>query len=114
MISKGVLDELSPLEATVLKALSPGKKMKVRDVHAAVSRGRKVVLTSVAVMLDRLYEKRIVDREIETCRGGTRYIYFLRKSPDELEEEYLKGQVDSIISRFGDKAIVYFHKRFKK
>ncbi|MEW6035180.1 MAG: BlaI/MecI/CopY family transcriptional regulator [Candidatus Micrarchaeota archaeon] len=114
MIAKGVLEELSPLEAEVLKALLPGRKMKVRDVHASVSKRQKVVLTSVAVMLDRLHGKRLVDREIETCRGGTRYIYFLRKSPAEIEEEYLKGQVDGIISKFGDKAIAYFHKRFSE
>ncbi|MEW6721741.1 MAG: BlaI/MecI/CopY family transcriptional regulator [Candidatus Micrarchaeota archaeon] len=114
MISKGVLGELSPLEATVLKALLPGKRMKVREIHESVSRKQKVVLTSVAVMLDRLHEKKLVGREVETCRGGTRYIYFLRKSPDEIEEEYLKGQVDSIISKFGDKAIAYFHRRFSE
>ena len=114
MISKGVLEELSPLEATVLSAIKPGRRMRVREIHEAASKKQKVVLTSVAVMLDRLYGKKLVDREVETCRGGTRYLYFLRKSPDQIEEEYLKGQVDSIISRFGDKAIAYFHKRFSE
>jgi predicted transcriptional regulator len=114
MISKGVKENLSPLEAKVLEILLSGKKMKVRDVHAAVSKNEKVVLTSIAVMLDRLYEKHLVDREIETCRGGTRYIYFLKKSAEEIEEDYLKDQVDGIINKFGDKAVVYFHKRFSK
>ncbi len=114
MISKGVLEGLSPLEAEVFKTLLSGKRMKVREIYGAVSKRQKVVLTSVAVMLDRLYGKKLVDREIETCRGGTRYIYFLKKDPEQIEEEYLKDQVDGIISKFGDKAIAYFHKRFSE
>ncbi len=114
MISKGILDELSPLEAKVLTVLKPGDKMRVREIHAKVSTKEKIVLTSVAVMLDRLYEKKLVDRDIETCRGGTRYIYFLKKSPDEMEEDFLRAHVDELVSKFGDKALVYFHKRFSK
>lgn len=114
MLSKGVLEELSPLEAEVFTVLLTGKKMKVREVCAAVSKRQKVVLTSIAVMLDRLYEKKLVDRELETCRGGTRYLYLLKKNPAQIEEDYLKDKVDNIISKFGDKAIVYFHKRFSE
>ncbi len=114
MLTKGVLDELSPLEAKVLTVLVKGKDMKTKDVHAVISGSQKVALTSIAVMLDRLYEKGLVDRKIETCRGGTRYIYFLNKSPAQIEEDHLKMQVDNIISKFGTKAINYFNKRFSK
>ncbi len=113
-MSKGVLENLSPLEAETLKALPDGSRKKVREIHAQVCKRHKVPLTSVAVMLDRLYEKKLVGRGIETCRGGTRYIYFLKKSHDEIETDYLKADVDSIISKFGDKAVAYFHKRFSE
>ncbi len=112
MICKGVLENLSPLEADVLQVLLPGGKLKVREVHCVLK--QNVPLTSVAVMLDRLYEKKLVGREMETCRGGTRYIYFLMKTPTEIEDDYLKQNVDSIINKFGDKAVVYFHKRFSE
>ncbi|MEM2138357.1 MAG: BlaI/MecI/CopY family transcriptional regulator [Candidatus Anstonellaceae archaeon] len=111
-IPKGVLGGLSPLEAEVISAMAPGTKMKVREIHAVVARKHKAPLTSIAVMLDRLYSKKLVDRKIETCRGGTRYLYFLKKSHEQMEEDYLKAQVDSIITRFGDSAVAYFHKRF--
>lgn len=115
MISPGVLASLSPLEASVLTVLADGRAMKVREVHASLSRAggrRKVVLTSVAVMLDRLHGKGLVGRKIETCRGGTRYIYSLKKPAEQIEEDYLQQRVDALIGQFGDKATAYFHKRF--
>lgn len=114
MISKGILENLSPMEAEVLTVLLPDKKMKVKEIHAVASKKQKMLLTSVAVMLDRLHGKGLVGRQMETCRGGTRYIYFLKKSPDQMEEDYLKQNVDSLISKFGDNAVAYFHKRFAK
>ncbi len=114
MIPKGILENVSPLEAKVLEVLLPGEKMKVREVHQTLSKKQKVPFTSIAVILDRLYVKKLVDRNMETCRGGTRYIYFLKKNVNELEEDYLKQNVDRIISKFGDKAVAYFHKRFSE
>ena len=113
-ISRGVLEGLSPLEAEVLKGITPGKKMKVREIHALVAKRQKAPLTSIAGMLDRLYTKKLVDRTMETCRGGTRYLYFLRKSHEEMEEDSLKRNVDELVSKFGDRAAVYFHKRFSE
>ena len=112
MMSKGVLENVSPLEADVLRALEPGGKLKVKEVHAVVSKRHRAQVTSIAVMLDRLHSKKLVGRKMETCRGGTRYIYFLSKKPEEMEQDYLEKQVDSIISKFGDSAVAYFHKRF--
>ncbi len=110
MISEGVLEHLSPLEAEVLNILLPGRKMKVREIYEALK--QETPITSIAVMLDRLHEKNLVGRTVETCRGGTRYIYYLKKSEKEIEEKYLKENVDRIINKFGDSAISYFHKRF--
>ena len=65
---------LSPLEKDALRVLWPDKKLRVREIHKQLK--RKVALSSVAVILDRLHEKGVVNRCIETARGGVRYIYF--------------------------------------
>lgn len=113
-MTKGVMESLSPLEADVLTVLLNGQKMRVREIHAAMPKKQKVLLTSVAVMLDRLHAKGLVGRQMETCRGGTRYIYQLKKSLEQIEEDYLKVQVDGMVRQFGDKAVAYFHKRFSE
>ncbi|MBI4439958.1 BlaI/MecI/CopY family transcriptional regulator [Candidatus Woesearchaeota archaeon] len=103
---------LSPLESDVLSVIWPSKKMKVREVYSVLKPKRKVALSSVAVILDRLYEKSIVDREIQTCRGGLRYLYFPKKDRKEFEKSVVESTVNALIERFGKTAINYFNERF--
>lgn len=105
---------LSPLEGDVLRILWPDKKMKVRMIYEKLKGKRKVALSSVAVILDRLHERNIVEREIETGRGGVRYIYFPKKNKEEFEAEIVESTVNSLINKFGQTAISYFNERFSK
>ncbi len=104
---------LSPLESEILKVLWPGRKLKVREVYSKLKGKRKLALTSVAVLLDRLYDKGIVNRKIETGRGGIRYIYFPNKDKKEFEKSVVEAAVNSLISKFGSTAVNYFNERFK-
>lgn len=103
---------LSPLERSVLDVLWPDKKMRVREIHARLK--SKVALSSVAVILDRLHEKGIVSRDIETARGGARYIYQPSKSKKEFEKSIVEGAVNKLIETFGATAVSYFNDRFKE
>ena len=105
---------LSPLESDILKIIWPNKAMKVREIYSILKKDRKVALSSIAVILDRLHEKRIVDRKIETGRGGVRYIYFPLQSKKEFEKTVIEKTVDSLIQKFGSTAVSYFNERFKK
>ena len=67
---KGLETLLSPLEADVLKILWIEKKVRVRDVYGRLEGKRKVELTSVAVILDRLHKKKFWTRSIEVRRAG--------------------------------------------
>ncbi len=103
---------LSPLEALVLEALAGGQGLRTKDVYKLVKRKRKVALTSVAVMLDRLYSKGLVDRKVESCRGGHRYIYCASANTEKFEEKMLGSAVNKLIERFGSVAVSYFNERF--
>ncbi len=105
---------LSPLEADVLGIIWPDKSMKVREIYSILKKDRKVALSSVAVILDRLHEKSVVDRKIETGRGGVRYIYFPLQNKKEFEKTVIEKTVDSLIDKFGSTAVSYFNERFKK
>lgn len=103
---------LSPLERDVLKVLWPDRKMKVRHIFEQLKPGRKVALCSVAVILDRLHQKGIVDRNAETGRGGVRYVYFPVKDKKQFEASVIEDAVNSLIDRFGHSAVTYFNERF--
>ncbi len=105
---------LSPLEIDTLKILWPNRKMKVRQIYELLKPRRQVALTSVAVILDRLHEKGIVDREIETGRGGLRYLYFPKKNKKQFEKSVVEDTVNKLINKFGKTAITYFNERFPK
>ena len=103
---------LSPLESDVLKILWPNKKMRVREIHTKLK--SKVALSSVAVILDRLHDKQIVAREIETARGGVRYIYYPTKDKNAFEKSVIDKTVNKLIKTFGPNAVSYFNERFTK
>ena len=111
--SNGRFDVLSPLEADVLEVLWHSSELRVREIYRLLrQRGRKVALTSVAVILDRLFESGIVGRKIESARGGLRYVYSPKKDKRQFETSVVEGAVNRLIDKFGNVAISYFNERF--
>lgn len=107
-------DVLSPLESDVLAILWPDKQLKVRDIYDQLKKKRKVALSSVAVILDRLHDKKIVGRKEETARGGTRYTYFPKEDRKTFEKNVVEDAVNNLIESFGPVAVNYFNDRFSK
>ena len=111
---KGLESLLSPLEADVLKILWTEKEIRVRDIYERLKGKRKVALTSVAVILDRLYKRKFVIRNIEVGRGGYHYIYMPKVTRADFENSVVEKTVNKLIENFGDVAVNYFHERFVK
>jgi len=111
---KGLECLLSPLESDILKILWTKKQVRVRDVYDKLKGKRKVALTSVAVILDRLYKKKFVTRSVQAGRGGQHYIYSSKVSKGDFENSVLHETVNKLIENFGDVAVNYFNERFVK
>lgn len=111
---RGIEALLSPLEADILRALwSENKELLVRDVHGKLRKSNKrVAITSVAVMLDRLHKRGVVSRQARTGRGGTHYLYSARTDKSGFERSVVESVVNSLISNFGPSAVSYFGERF--
>jgi predicted transcriptional regulator len=105
-------EALSPLEADVLKILWPSRSMTVRKIYDRLRGKRDVALTSIAVILDRLYKRGLVDRSMEAAKGGIRYIYFPKKDKKQFEQTVVQDAVDRLIEKFGPTATNYFNERF--
>ncbi len=105
---------LSPLEKDILEILWKKNQSRVRDIYNILKKKKKVAHTSVAVLLDRLHEKGLVRREVETCQGGFRYIYTTSAQKEDYHKFVLQKVIDSLIERFGNNAVTYFNERFGK
>lgn len=88
--------------------------MKVKEIYEELAPKRDVALSSVAVILDRLFELGIVDRKSETGRGGVRYLYFARQNKKQFEKGVVESTVNKLIAQFGSTAVSYFNERFRK
>ena len=109
---KGVEAFLSPLESRVLNALWERKSGKVRELHSIVKKDQKVALTSVAVILDRLYGKKLVKRKALPGKGGYHYIYSPTLSKLDFEYSMMDKFVEKMVETFGKSAVAYFNEKF--
>lgn len=105
---------LSPLEKDILTVLWPDKKLRVRQIFDKLKSKRKLALSSVAVLLDRLHAKGIVKRNVETGRGGVRYVYYPAQDRNAFEQGIIATTVDKLIEKFGRNAVSYFNDRFAR
>lgn len=110
--AKGLNALLSPLESEVLEVLCNCREATVRDIHKKLK--SRSALTSVAVILDRLHDKKLVTRHAKLGRGGQHYIYSAKASKKDIEYSVLENAVNKLIDGFGSTAVSYFNERFKK
>lgn len=102
---------LGALEAEVLASVRELGEAPARDVRAELQRrGTRVAYTTVATILSRLHEKRLVKRRRETCRGGERYVYRAGSIPDQYFANLLKG----VVAMFGPSGVVHLNEEIAK
>lgn len=114
ILTQDIKSALSPLESDVLSVLKNHQEYMVREIYTIIRKKRRVASSSVSVILDRLYEKGLVQRKPQTCRGGMRFIYKLRKDKEAYEKSIVQNTVNKLLERFGDNALAYFNERFSK
>ncbi len=113
-ISDALKSSLSPLELDALKILLPDRRLDSREIFNKLKTRRKVAHSSVAVILDRLHKKGLLERDEETCRGGYRYIYRPVKNRKQYEKSLVDSAVEKLIKKYGEVALTYFDERFAK
>jgi predicted transcriptional regulator len=102
---------LGSLETEVLAALRELDRAPAREVRRALERrGVRVAYTTVATTLSRLYDKGLVHRRRETCRGGERYVY----RTADVEEKYLRNLLRGVVAMFGPAGVVHLNEELAK
>jgi predicted transcriptional regulator len=91
---------LGPLEASIMTDIWNSKKrpLSVRDVHESLKASKDIAYTTVMSTMNRLYEKGILDRQIEKGKGGLYYVYW----PILEEQAFKKSAVGEVLSSLMD------------
>jgi predicted transcriptional regulator len=91
---------LGPLEKKVVAVLEDEGEATIGEIEKEMNeRDAEVAYTTVSTVLDRLYDKEMVERRKEPYRGGSRYVY----EYVDIRDEYLSSVVDRLTTVFGEK-----------
>jgi predicted transcriptional regulator len=102
---------LGDLESVVLRQLwETDKPVSVRDFQAILSRRRPIAVTTVATILDRLYRKGLVSREL-VREGGPHYLYRARMTEQEFRYAVVDSVMAALLESFNDVTVAYLAER---
>lgn len=98
---------LGDLEAVVLRQLwESNKPLSVRESQSRTARSRPVAVTTVATILDRLYRKGLVARQLARD-GGPHYLYRAKISEEEFRQVVVKNVMEGLLQSFNDVTVAY-------
>ena len=102
---------LGSLETEVLASLRELDEAPAAAVRRSLERrGIRVAYTTVATILGRLFDKGLVRRRREPCRGGERYVY----RSANVEQKYLLNLLRGVVAMFGPAGVVHLNEEIAK
>ncbi|MBS3060478.1 MAG: BlaI/MecI/CopY family transcriptional regulator [DPANN group archaeon] len=113
MGKQGINSLVSDLESGILDELWERQNAIAREVYNELKDVHNVSYTTVVVTLDRLYDKGLVDRKTEMCRGGQRYIYSPKHSRQDLGNMVADRFLSYLKTTFGEASTSHLRKKLK-
>jgi len=102
---------LGDLEAAMLEELwEAGSPLSVKEFHDKIEHSRPVAVTTVATILDRLYQKGMLSRKLEKT-GGPHYLYSSRLSKDQFKHVVVNNVMGALLRGFNDMTVAYLAER---
>src|SRR3990167_962742 len=89
------------LELQVLDILWQSEKSSIGEVYKHINKERNIAYTTVATILQRLFDKGLVDRKAES----NHYIYVPKLSKKDYSAKLVKTFISKLVNNFGDIAI---------
>jgi len=71
-----------------------------------ISKTRPVAVTTVATILDRLYQKSLVSRDL-VKGGGPHYLYRARMTEEEFKHAVVDNVMETLLDGFNDVTVAY-------
>jgi predicted transcriptional regulator len=105
---KGVEKVLSPLESEIMQIMWDEKISVARDIYEIMKKKEKKTRRStISIMMNRLRERGLLERQPETGKVGERYVYTVRVSKEEFSHAVVDKVMRSLIETFEDATIRY-------
>lgn len=101
---------LSPLEQEVMNVVWELKECSIRDVVDKLNREKNLAYTTVATLLQRLFEKGLVNRNSQ----GATLSYTPKVTKEIYGKKMAKSFIQTFMSSFGEAAIVSFAESIDK
>lgn len=95
---------LGALEQRIMDIVWERRSCSVRDILIKLSNNKKLAYTTVATILNRLYEKGLVTRR----EGKNGYTYSPKISKEKYSQNIAKSFIKTFMNSFGDAAIASF------
>jgi predicted transcriptional regulator len=97
---------LGGLEADIMRAVWERGPGDVKTIHQRLAEERRVAVTTIATVLDRLHSKGLVEREL-VKGGGIRYEYRAAMSRKQFEGAVVRNVFKGLFETFGESAVNY-------
>ncbi|MEM4389445.1 MAG: BlaI/MecI/CopY family transcriptional regulator [Candidatus Micrarchaeia archaeon] len=101
------------LESKIMRYLWKAGSGTSREIFEAV-RPKGISPVTIAVTLDRLHKRGLVEREVKTGRGGLHYVYRPRLDEKAFGEEISMRFARSMLAAFGDSVASFFSKEMMR
>ncbi len=102
---------LGPLEREVVASLKRLRAATTREVMEDLhARGSTVAYTTVATILVRLHNKRLIERRPEPFKGAERFVYMYK----DIEADYIDQLLEGLVSAFGTRGVVHLAERIEE
>lgn len=95
---------MGELEQQIMDIVWENKNCSARDVLTKLERDKKLAYTTVATILQRLFDKGLLNRK-ESTSG---HIYFPKVSREKYTKNVAQSFLKNFINSFGDTAIASF------
>ncbi len=100
---------ISPLEKEIMDLVWGGGGTTVGQIHKGIS-NQKLAYTTVATILQRLYNKGLLERK----REGRAHVYLAKVSKKSYSKQLIKGFLNKLFNSYGDAAVVSFAESIEK
>ncbi|MFQ5892539.1 MAG: BlaI/MecI/CopY family transcriptional regulator, partial [Candidatus Methanofastidiosia archaeon] len=98
----GLKKVFGPLEADIMNIMWEKKKGTAREVYDDLLKKEKEVRRStISIMMNRLCDRGLLDKNIDKGRGGLRYIYTTKIGKQKFESRIVEEVISGLFDTFG-------------